>query len=106
MATYSNYGATTVDLFAPGGAGTGDNQDILSTVPSFEDPSGYAYKAGTSMASPHVAGAVALVRGMAPELSVLETKALILNSVDKKPQLDSYVLTRRPAERLQRAQPD
>ena len=90
---YSNYGLTTVDLFAPGGAGTGDVEDILSTVPTFEDPSGYAYKAGTSMASPHVAGAVALLRGLAPELTVLETKQIILDTVDVKPQFEPYVLT-------------
>ena len=45
------------------------------------------------MASPHVAGAVALVRGLAPELSVMEVKELILDTVDKEPQLEPYVLT-------------
>ena len=35
------------------------------------------------MASPHVAGAAALIRGLAPELTVTETKHLFLNNVDK-----------------------
>lgn len=47
-ASYSNYGATTVDLGAPGSG-------ILSTVPG-----GYASYSGTSMATPHVTGAVGL----------------------------------------------
>ncbi|MHB0955706.1 MAG: S8 family serine peptidase [Pirellulaceae bacterium] len=91
--TYSNYGSVTVDLFAPGGAGTDDAQDIYSTVPVFDDPSGYNFYAGTSMASPFVAGAVALIRGLAPELSVTEVKQLILDTVDVNPGLENYVLS-------------
>ena len=49
-AFFSNYGATTVDLFAPG-------QGIYSTYPT----STYAPLDGTSMASPYVAGTAALV---------------------------------------------
>ena len=86
IADFSNYGITSVDLFAPG-------VDIWSTVPPFEDPSGYASFQGTSMASPHVAGAVALVRGLAPELSALEAKELLLRTVDVKPSFEPYVLT-------------
>jgi thermitase len=49
-ASYSNYGAGTVDLFAPGSS-------ILSTVPT----SAYQYMSGTSMAAPYAAGVAALV---------------------------------------------
>ncbi len=54
LSSSSNYGATRVDLGAPGTA-------IWSTVPGrFKFQSNYASYSGTSMASPHVAGAVAL----------------------------------------------
>ncbi len=49
LADFSNYGATSVDLGAPGAG-------IVSTFP----PSAYAIADGTSMAAPHVTGAIAL----------------------------------------------
>ncbi len=69
---FSNYGATSVDLAAPG-------QDILSTYPG----AGYVYNSGTSMATPHVAGAAALLASMDPTLSVSAIKSLLLDNVDK-----------------------
>ena len=54
---FSNYGATSVDLGAPGSA-------IYSTVPAGKTGSGYASYSGTSMATPHVTGAVALYASM------------------------------------------
>ena len=70
-ATFSNYGATTVDLFAPG-------VGILSTVPG---PDVYDYYDGTSMATPHVAATLALMRARNPSLTAAQLKAKLLASV-------------------------
>ena len=66
-AGFSNYGATTVDIGAPGAG-------VLSTVPN----NGYASYSGTSMATPHVAGAAAWTLGLFPFLSATQVKDLIL----------------------------
>ena len=70
-ASFSNYGATTVDLFAPG-------VGILSTVPG---PDAYDYYDGTSMATPHVAATLALMRARNPSLTAAQLKARLLASV-------------------------
>ncbi|MCR4415385.1 MAG: S8 family serine peptidase, partial [Thermoguttaceae bacterium] len=70
LSSFSNYGASSVDLAAPGSS-------ILSTVPG----GGYAVYSGTSMATPHVAGAVALVWSAHPELAYHEVIARILDNV-------------------------
>ena len=67
--SFSNYGAATVDLGAPGSA-------ILSTIPN----NSYAYYNGTSMATPHVSGAAALLLS-ACSLSTAALKASILSNV-------------------------
>lgn len=66
----SNYGLTSVDLGAPG-------SEILSTTPN----NNYASMSGTSMACPHVAGAVANLMGYNPFLGHLEYKDILMQSV-------------------------
>ena len=93
MSSFSNYGATTVDLGAPGGDQNSGRPGINSTVPSFVSASGYSEFQGTSMASPQVAGAVGLIRGLNPSLSVAEAKDAILSTVDLLTDLSGRVLT-------------
>ena len=69
VASYSNYGAINVDVFAPG-------TDIYSTIPNNK----YEFMPGTSMASPGVAGVAALVRSQYPSLSASQVKKVILDS--------------------------
>jgi subtilisin family serine protease len=78
MAYYSNYGLMSVDIGAPGGAGFGGAGDILSTLPG----GGYGTKAGTSMATPHVAGACALLLSIDPTLTYSQVKQILLDTVD------------------------
>ncbi len=73
-APFSNYGAHRVNLFAPG-------VDIYSTIPDNK----YAFKSGTSMAAPVVAGIAALVLEYYPLLSANQIKYVLENSVTKYP---------------------
>jgi thermitase len=70
-APWSNYGNTTVDVFAPG-------EGILST---YKDD-GYAFSSGTSMAAPQVAGIAALLLGRDPSLGAADLKQSIMDTVD------------------------
>ena len=81
-AGFSNFGVMSVDLAAPG-------VSILSTVPG----SGYSYKNGTSMASPHVAGAAMLAWTQFPTFSHLEIKSTLESTVDPVPGLNGKVAT-------------
>ncbi len=77
MSGFSQWGLTSVDMGAPGSA-------ILSTIPG----GGYASYSGTSMATPHVAGAAALVLSVNPDLTTLELKELLMSSGDANAALN------------------
>ena len=71
-AEFSNHGATSVDLFAPG-------EDVAST---WLDGS-YALDSGTSMAAPLVAGTAALIAAVYPSMKATALRAAILDGVDR-----------------------
>ena len=82
LSSFSNYGPTTVDIGAPGG-------NILSTLPG----NTYGAYSGTSMATPHVAGAVALYAALNPSASAAQIKEAILNGATPTTSLNGKVLT-------------
>lgn len=69
IGSFSNYGKSRVDIFAPG-------VDILSTVPDNK----YIVESGTSMAAPSTAGVAAILRGYFPELKAEEVKAILIKT--------------------------
>ncbi|HSH17062.1 MAG TPA: S8 family serine peptidase, partial [Verrucomicrobiae bacterium] len=82
LASFSNIGARSVDVGAPGAS-------ILSTVTN----SGYANLSGTSMATPVVSGIAALLLSVNPNLSAAQIKTAILNNVDRIPSLANRTVT-------------
>ena len=79
LAYFSNYGANTVDIAAPG-------VGILSTVLN----SDYSSINGTSMACPHVAGAAALLLSVNPDADI---KPLLMDNVDVISKLQTKCVT-------------
>ena len=77
-ASFSNYGITSVDIYAPG-------VDILSTYKN----NWYAWAGGTSMAAPHASGVAGLLFSMNPSSTPIQIKNIIMNSVD--PTLENVV---------------
>jgi subtilisin family serine protease len=82
LASFSNYAKLTVELGAPG-------VKTLSTVPG----GGYGAKSGTSMATPHVAGAAGLIASFYPEISNEELKKRLMDGVEQVPSLQNKTIT-------------
>ena len=81
-ASFSSYGATSVDLGAPG-------VDILSTLPG----NAYGLLSGTSMATPHVSGAAALLRAVAPNTSAALVRQILMNFADDVPSMQGITVS-------------
>ena len=93
LASYSQFGATTVDICAPGSA-------VYSTVPvksgkgrNVVISGGYASYSGTSMATPHVSGAAALYKAHNPSATAAQIKAALLGSATATPACAGKVVT-------------
>ena len=69
VASFSNYGKSNVDVFAPG-------VKIWSTVPGNK----YRFLQGTSMAAPNVAGVAAMLRSYFPMLTAAQVKQIIMQT--------------------------
>jgi subtilisin family serine protease len=81
LARFSNFGATSVHVAAPG-------VDIWSTTKAGQ----YRRMSGTSMATPHVAGVAALIKAAHPEVDYNQVKARLVNSSDPVPALVGKVV--------------
>ncbi len=77
-ASFSNYGATAVDVFAPG-----------TRIESTTFDGGYGYMQGTSMATPNTVGVAALLFAQQPTLTGAQARQRLINSVDPLPGLPS-----------------
>lgn len=78
LADFSNYGRRTVHVAAPG-------EEILSTIPGSLSggtvpPNPYEIYSGTSMASPHVVGLLALLKAQDSSRDWIELKNLLISS--------------------------
>ncbi|BBN96183.1 subtilisin-like serine protease [Deinococcus grandis] len=82
LASFSQYGKTSVDIGAPGVA-------ITSSVPYNK----YASYNGTSMATPHVTGGVALYASLNPNATAAQIRAAILGSATPTASLNGKTVT-------------
>ncbi len=78
----SNFGAASVDLFAPG-------RDVMSTI----RPNTYAVLTGTSMSCPHVAAVAAIIRALNPAWTFADVKSCILATVTTRPAYNGICFT-------------
>lgn len=85
LSGFSNYGAATVHIAAPGA-------QIWSTA---LQSSGFQYRtaSGTSMASPLVAGVVSLIASANPSLSMLQVRSILLTANRPLPNVSGFVIT-------------
>ena len=82
LTSWSNYGAVSVDLAAPGDA-------ILNTVVG----GGWGTKSGTSMATPYVVNVAAKMLALAPGLTPVQIKSILMQTVDVRADFAGKVVS-------------
>ncbi len=80
----SNYGSKTVHLAAPG-------HSVWTTTSDESDVSYYVQTSGTSISTPFVAGAAAILMNLRPDLPVHQIKDILLNSSDRVTPLENKI---------------
>jgi subtilisin family serine protease len=92
--SFSNYGSGVIDIAAPGGDSTAYQRPASPAVSGLilgPLPSGrWGYMAGTSMATPHVAGVAALIKSTHPNAPAAAVKALLYTEADSTACTDPY----------------
>ena len=84
---YTNYGSA-IDVTAPGGDTRYAGQGILSTIntgTTTPSSQGYTFYQGTSMATPHVAGMVALMKSVSPSMTPAQVESALKNGTRPMP---------------------
>ncbi len=80
----SNYGGSTVDIAAPG-------YMIYSTYPTSMG-NGYAYESGTSMATPFVSGAAAMIKSASPSMTASDIRMKLVSTAENIPSMSGKVI--------------
>ncbi len=86
LSSFSNYGEKTVDVGAPGGFDA-DGRSVLTTSLG----NTYSYFAGTSIATAFVAGEVAMIRALYPNMDIPSIEATVLTNVTSVQSLSGKV---------------
>lgn len=82
LASFSSYGAKTVEIAAPG-------VNVYSTTPNGR----YGNMSGTSMATPHVTGLMALVKSQYPDADMMALRDRVVNTGDRIDALSNRVMS-------------